>query len=545
LAVNSSGKNILVSASAGAGKTRVLVERLMKRCVKDRIPLSDILAVTFTEAAAAEMKNRVARGLQELAEKTQEEAEKDYIRKQLILLADADITTIDGFCLDIIRKYYSVIGMDPARVNNVLDEAAGAELHRLAFEKALDEYDRKHHDSLITLLESVSPRPEDFDILQDMVRKTEALCSQYGDAEEWLRKAEENALPVKRLKDLPSSVQDAFFDALTLYYETICHFMNRMEETISFSDKAKKKADDLTLSKNLLLSCEAPLKERNYSFFREMFLSFGCEQKTPAGTDYDPYAKARDAMYKACGSLTKILYEEEVLVHDINSLSPLIHCLLDLTRRTMHYFSESKRMNACMDFTDMEHFAWSILSANGGAVAALFRDRLKEVMVDEFQDTSLLQNEIIEAVSPPGTIFRVGDVKQSIYRFRGAKPSLMRSLLADSSILNIVLNHNYRSKDNIIAFSNELFQKLMNIRGCEDRYSEDDIVTPGTDSQKLETPDPIQLILLEKKNAEEDAASGEDGEEESWSEKECKAGWIASEMIRLHSAGYAWREFCV
>ena len=549
-AVNSFGSDILVSASAGAGKTRVLVERLLKRCVKDRISLNEILAVTFTEAAAAEMKNRIAKGLQDLAKTADDEAEREYIRKQLILLSDADITTIDGFCLDIIRKYYSVIGMDPARVNNVLDESAGNELHDIAFERALEEYDRENHEVLVRFLKSVSPRPEDFGILQEMVKKTEAQCSQYGDGEEWLSQAELSAAGIHTLNDLPSAVKEAFFNALTLHYETIDHYLQMMEETAVLSEKAKKKIKDLAFTRTLLLSCEAPLKERNYSFFREMFLAFGNEQKTPAGTDYEPYKKARESFYKACGDLTKLLYEEEVLLRDIREISPLIECLCSLTRRTMHHFSELKREKACMDFADMEHFAWQILSANSGAVATLFKNRLREVMVDEFQDTSLLQNEIIEAVSPAGTIFRVGDVKQSMYRFRGAKPSLMRSLIRDSSILNIVLNHNYRSKENIISFSNILFQKLMNISGCEDTYSEDDIVSPGTPSQKLAEPDPIRLVLLQGESEEDEALppseEGEaDNDGESYSEKEYKAGWIASEMIRLHESGYSWRDFCV
>ena len=550
LAVNSAGSNILVSASAGAGKTRVLVERLLKRCVKDRISLNEILAVTFTEAAAAEMKNRIAKGLQDLAEKTSDEADREYLSKQLVLLSDADITTIDGFCLDIIRKYCSVIGMDPARVNNVLDESAGRELHAMAFEKALEEYDREHHETLVRFLKSISPRPEDYEVLQQMVLKTEAQCAQYGDPEEWLAASECSSQPIRSLNDLPSPVIDAFFDALKLRYETICHFMYQMEETIAFTKKAARKTEDLTAAKNLLLSCKAALEEKNYGLFREMFLAFGAEQKTPAGGDYEPYKKARDAMIKACGNLTKLLYSEEVLVHDINDLSPFIQCLLDLTRKTMHFFSELKKENACMDFNDMEHFAWEILSANHGAVAELFRSRLKEVMVDEFQDTSLLQNEIIEAVSAPGTIFRVGDVKQSIYRFRGAKPSLMRGLLADPDMMTIVLNHNYRSKDNIITFSNVLFSKLMNIEGCEDCYTKDDIVSPGVPAQMLRIPDPIQLILLEKGEDEEEAIQQEEDENddsdgELYSEKECKAGWIASEMIRLHEEGYAWRSFCV
>ncbi len=543
LAVNTVGTNILVSASAGAGKTRVLVERLLKRCLNDRVSLTEILAVTFTEAAAEEMKNRIARGLQERRETAASEEEKEYIRQQMILLADADITTIDSFCLNIIRKYYSVIGLDPARVNHVLDDSASERLHDLAFRKALAEYDAEHHRILSVFLQSVSPRPEDYTVLKKMVRETEKLCDQYGSEDEWLKPAEAAFRSIRSLGDLPETVRDSFFAALRLRYETICFHMNRMAETISESEKAMKKEKDLRLSQNLLLSCGPALNERNYDLFREMFLSFRADQKTPPGNDSEAYSRARDAMYSACGSLMEILYDSDILVQDVRDLVPFVQCLCSLTRKTIAEFRRQKQIHACMDFSDMEHFAWDILTANGNAVALLFRQRLKEVMVDEFQDTSLLQNQIIEAIAAPGTIFRVGDVKQSIYRFRGARPSLMRGLMHDTEIRNIVLSRNYRSKENIISFANVLFQKIMNIPGCEDSYEGADIVSPGTASQVLQTPDPVQLILL--RNPSRDQEGAEDSDGEALSSKELKAAWIASEMISLHESGYDWKNLCV
>jgi ATP-dependent helicase/nuclease subunit A len=205
----------------------------------------------------------------------------------------------------------------------------------------------------------------------------------------------------------------------------------------------------------------------------------------------------------------------------MRDMYPYAHVLSELTILTMRNFQNTKQENACMDFTDMEQYAWEILNRNDQEVAKLYRARLKEVMVDEFQDTSWLQNEIIRTVAAPGTIFRVGDVKQSIYRFRGAKPALMRGLADDPAMYRITLDHNYRSSSKIIEFSNLLFQRLMNIEGGEDVYGTEDIVSPGVPSQTPPDDPPIRMILLEEPEQPSDEETEND--EESFSAKERKA----------------------
>ena len=189
LAVETTGKNILVSASAGAGKTRVLVERLVKRCVTDRIGMDEILAVTFTEAAAAEMKNRIAASLQELSVTPSSAEEAEWIQKQIVLLTNADITTIDSFCLNLIRKYYNVIGLDPAVTRNILDESSRQTLLDNAFRKALTCHNEIHHDVLLYLLKTTSPRSEDYDTLKTMITSIMDQCQQHESASEWLLRA--------------------------------------------------------------------------------------------------------------------------------------------------------------------------------------------------------------------------------------------------------------------------------------------------------------------------------------------------------------------
>ncbi len=542
-AVETTGSDILVSASAGAGKTRVLVERLVSLCASKHIGMNEILAVTFTEAAASEMKNRVAARLQELAAAEQNEEQKRWLTSQMVLLADADITTIDSFCLNLIRKYFSVIGLDPATAENILEESLRKQMLEEAFNVALEEYDREDHEGLMRLLEAYSPRPESYEEIRTMVNSLRDLAERSGNAEEYLRTNAESFRDIRTMSDVPSVILDAFYDRLTMQWETAEHAFQEMADIADSASDEIKKPEQITESFNRFRSTEEALRERNYDHFRELFDLFGTEIKTPSCKKLPAYENARNAMYGACEKITAMLYSSEVLLNDMRDMYPYAHVLSELTILTMRNFQNAKQENACMDFTDMEQYAWEILNRNDQEVAKLYRARLKEVMVDEFQDTSWLQNEIIRTVAAPGTIFRVGDVKQSIYRFRGAKPALMRGLAEDPAMYRITLDHNYRSSSKIIEFSNLLFQRLMNIEGGEDVYGAKDIVSPGVPAQTSPDDPPIRMILLEEPEQPSDEETEND--EESFSAKERKAGWIASKMIELHEEGSRWNSFCV
>lgn len=185
-AIETTGTNILVSASAGAGKTGVLVERLTKRVVKDHIRVSRILAMTFTQAAAAEMKKRLASRLHDEFQKTDDPTEKEYLNSQLIELESANITTIDSYCLTIIRKYFPVIGLDPAIATNILDEGTGNLLKRQAFQEVFAEMTEENQDQMLQLSEYFSARSEDYTSLREMVEAINLQAQAGMDPTHWL-----------------------------------------------------------------------------------------------------------------------------------------------------------------------------------------------------------------------------------------------------------------------------------------------------------------------------------------------------------------------
>ena len=223
-AIHTTDHNILVSASAGAGKTTVLVARLMKRMLEDHISIDRIVAMTFTEAAASEMKKRL---LQSLNDKLQEpdlnEAEAQYCRQQLILLQSAHISTIHSFCLSIIKADYALIGLNPARIQHIFDDAALAQMKDQAFTQACRRQMAHDPDSFTTLLQTFSSRSEDVSELKKAVLSIAAKASGAQDPQAWIQAAAEAYAPIARLDQLPSPIKEVFFESCISCIVVILH----------------------------------------------------------------------------------------------------------------------------------------------------------------------------------------------------------------------------------------------------------------------------------------------------------------------------------
>ena len=540
-AINTVNTSILVSASAGAGKTGVLVARLVKRCVDDRVPLSAILAVTFTKAAAGEMKKRLARELNERKTTASDPQLISYLNEQLIALDDANITTIDSYCLTIIQKYYNVIGLDPATTQNIISEGTVNELKMQAYREALDHAYKRDKERTIRLLSYFSARSEDEEELHKTLDEINAHANSSLDPDAWYEKARNSYRKAAHFNDLDPSVLEDFF---AYYRLRVSQLRENMDLMRRYGENEKKWDEEGFLAKyNALLSADQQLEEKNYNSFITAFTNFAL-LKTKAITANTDYTDARNKVQGSSSLTNKILkdlYPASTLVKDSNSLSDLVEDLVDLARETNDLFQKEKRDNACMDFTDMERYALDILNQNKGTVAGMIRDSLQEIMIDEFQDTSELQNAIIEKIAKKDDVFRVGDVKQSIYRFRQAKPSLMRGLKQDPDNKLITLRHNFRSRDSIVRFTNLLFDKIMDVEGCADTYEDADKVTIGADYQKEEHPVPVVFVDVRGPETEEDTQ-----EEETPGTKELKAAWIAQQIIEMkNKEGLKFKDFAV
>lgn len=530
-AIETINSNILVSASAGAGKTGVLVQRLKKRILIDHIRVSRILAMTFTEAAASEMKNRLAKVLHEAYDSETDENQKEWINSQLIELVSADITTIDSYCLSLIKKYYSLIGLDPSTVAHILPQGSINLLKKKAFESAYKDLVNKDLDMAIKLSEYFSARSEDYSDLLKSINNINETAQSFIDPEKWYKKAKDSYKHIKSIDDLDSEVLDAFFNRLIVKVNMALNYIKEMK--VYGDNDPKIDISIIETQEEVLKKCKESLLNHDYNSYSLNLDSAHLIITKPNGKNVE-YTNARKQVDDYIKELLEENYDLSLMINDHNDLSKLCISLIDLAKDSYDRFVSYKQENAEMDFSDMERYAYNILTVNNGSIIPIIQSLYDEIMVDEFQDTSDLQNAIVNMISNGRNVFRVGDVKQSIYRFRQAKPDLMRNIMGDKDTTQIALKHNYRSKESIVEFSNHLFNKLMNIEGLKDSYRGDDNVSVGSKTQKEDiVPVEFAYIKLEK--------------DDKSNSKDLKANWIAQKILSMKKddPSLSYKSFCI
>jgi ATP-dependent helicase/nuclease subunit A len=542
-AVETVNQDVLVSASAGAGKTTVLIDRLIKRILVDKIPVSRILALTFTDAAAAEMKHR----LQTEMHRKLAESYDSFLEEQLILLQTANISTIHSFCLKVVKNFGYVIDLNPKQVNNTLDEATKVLYQRECLNQTFDQQMIiANNSAFIQAAQHFSSRSEDFSDFKDAILKINKVLSQQKDPQSWSKQI--LALYDKRNKisELPEPVTQIFWEMMTLHAKqldlqskTVLH-----EASLLNNEKSITEASLICQWANVLFQA---INARDIDQFNHALLKMSLHPLSTIKTQAD-YNKLRDKLNKAIRSKANSSMSESDYLQQLTNQQSLISKLLEMTLDYNLRYDQKKKEVQCIDFDDMERFAFEILFNEHHRVYKQFQLQFDEIMVDEFQDTNQLQDAIISRVSKGNNIFRVGDVKQSIYKFRGAKPGLMRELSTKKDIKQLTLEHNYRSKQPIVEFNNQIFNALMNIEYFEDVYQQQDHVTPGKKSQ-FEDGHPVEIDILlleddeaqvtfESEDIDDDESNDESFKSESIEEsvniRVVRSNFIANRMHELH-----------
>ena len=521
---------IIVSASAGAGKTAVLTERIVKRCLKDKIDLNRILALTFTAAAASEMKDRVYQRL--LKAKLDNQSDSHRIDHQLTLLQEAQISTIHSFCLNIIKKYGYLIGFDQQRANRLFSDVALKQLKNEAFNLTLVSLTTDQLNHLTTYF---SNKPCTYDSFQQTLTSL-------------LDQANNQCNPIQSIKDIASSyptIQSlAQLDSATLnkYASIFDHYLPLLKSNLkqihngvseNYFTKNKAKMDALT---EYLNSIETAVNDKDYEQVENLYrYTYPGNLSIPK----DPANLIEKQRLNAFNQLMDNLINStapSALINDMNQLHILANDLSNALLAYYTYFNQVKEKANGIDFNDMEYFAFKILDENP-SVATYYQNYYQEICVDEFQDTSIRQNAIIEHICNGKNIFRVGDVKQSIYRFRQASPELMKSLMEDNANELIVLEENYRSSASIIDFTNHLFTQLLNIGLPNNQYLNQDIVSPGTQNQK-DSYQPIEFYGMDS-----EAFKALNLTNSNQNKAECIAGLI--QQYRNNSPFTHYKDYCI
>ena len=515
-AIDIRNTNVVVSASAGSGKTAVLVERLCQLVLKDHISIDSILAMTFTKDAAAEMKAR-------LLSKLKEQPKTDYILQQMALLETASISTIDSFCLSIVQNYYYKIPIS----YTMSKQTASTAQTRLAFENAykhaIQDLDLNAYTQLKMYFHSFGKTEEDIqkyieDILAIINSKSEE------DAKAWMANIQESYTYLN-----PNIMEYAL-----KYFHNHCLAMTEiLDEVIDQISKP----EDYEIKKDYLSKC---LDAASYSDFKVQFELY---LKNTIGfkktIDKVDYSKYQTSFKEHETSIVENLFDEAFYLKDIQNHKDLINTLFELTNKVKLYFQLEKKKMEVIDFNDMEHFAYQLLQ--DPMIKEEMYNKYQMILVDEFQDTNELQEKIIASFCHENNVFRVGDIKQSIYGFRQANPKIMQDWMEkeDTNNTPLLLQENYRSNASVIEFNNDFYSKIMNNELLGEQFKDIDIANVGTKGQ-MESPQyPVRFLYTEYKNEDGNKATIKKNHNEN------RFDLIAQDIIEKHEAGMPYKSMCV
>lgn len=482
-AIHDDGNNLLVSASAGSGKTTVLVQRVIEK-IKQGISIDELLVVTYTNAAAREMKERIQEAIQQAINAEPEPTQRQHLVKQLPLLGHADISTLHSFCLKVIRRYYYLIDFDPV-FRLLTDETEMMLMKEDVWDELREELYGENNQAFEGLSETYASDRSD-DRLTDLIFSLFEFSRANPDPQNWLDR-------LSALYDVPNGdlTQSFVYQSLAKEqwiqsFETIleltrdAYLLGEGEQEL---DKVLK-----TLAneqQHYYQVKEAIEADRLTDAFEQMAAFTHGRWSTPRKKSVPEAVKETAKEMKELRDKAKELYTSMVGDYFVSSpeeqvqlmahVKELVEEMARIAKLFTERYQQEKREKKLLDFNDLEHLTLQILAENQEGkwnpteASHYYRNRFKEVMVDEYQDINLLQENILSWLTKDdpqaGNQFMVGDVKQSIYSFRLADPSLFlekyETYQAGKEGDRIILAENFRSRKDVLEFTNFLFAQLM------------------------------------------------------------------------------------
>lgn len=532
-AIHASGQDILVAAAAGSGKTAVLVERIINKIlsVHDPVDVDQLLVVTFTNASAAEMRHRIGEALEKAIN---ENPASRHLRKQLNLLNRASISTLHSFCLEVIRKYYYTIDVDPGF--RIADDTEVDLLRDDVLDDLFEEeYGKKDNEPFFALVDTFSGDRSDVK-LQEMVSKLFDFAQANPSPKRYLQSLLDmyHSNDSAALEKLPF-VEPLLFD-IGLQLEGAKVMIEKALELTRLpggpAPRAENYEDDLRQIDTLLKARE----ESWESLYHAINAFAPTRAKSCRGDDFDKQlldqaADLREKAKKIVKGMGEELFSRkpQSFLRDLQEMAPHIETLIGLVEKFALRFSQVKAEKGIVDFADLEHYTLQILAKENDQgslcpteAALAYRTHFKEVFVDEYQDTNMVQEAILQLVTSEGeatgNLFMVGDVKQSIYRFRLAEPHLFLQKYqrftahGEDSGLKIDLARNFRSRKEVLSATNYLFKQIMGEKVGEIVYDRDAELVRGA-AYPEEEPYPVELLLIAQEGKDDDREHN--GEEDS------------------------------
>lgn len=507
-------RNILVSAAAGSGKTAVLVERIVKIITDKNHPvdIDHLLIVTFTNAAAAEMRERIGNAIEKALD---EQPGDEHLLRQLTLIHNAQITTIDSFCLYVVRNHFHEIDLEPNF--RIGDEGELKLLREDVLGRVLEQNYEEPSEAFSDFVEGYASGRTDA-ALNEMILQLYEFSRSYPWPEKWLDSFV-GAYSIETREELDRA------EWLAPLTENICFVLKDCEQLL-------KQALAITQQDDGPDMYEKAVQSDLEKYEGLSILTSFCELSgalsdikydrlaSSRGFEGDPdklelvkslREQAKDVVKKLCRQY--FFCSPEMMIEQLERTEPMLEEVVRLTKQFADEFAAAKRRKNLVDFHDVEHFALQILvdeeTEKAKKTAEEFRDTFEEIMIDEYQDSNEVQETLLRSISREergeNNIFMVGDVKQSIYRFRLARPELFMKKydsysLEESTTQRIDLHKNFRSREEVLTCTNDIFYKIMARSLGNVEYDAEAALYPGASYPV--SADFIPEILLADSNDE-------------------------------------------
>lgn len=546
-AIMTRGQNTLVSAAAGSGKTAVLVERIIQQLMSetDPVDVDRLLVVTFTNAAAAEMRQRIGEALEEALAS---QPENLHLRRQLSLLNRASISTLHSFCMDVLRTYYYKIGLDPGF--RILDDTEAALLREEIIEEVFEEnYSKPDNEAFFKLVDAYSGDRSDFQ-LQQLVEKLYDFSRSHPWPNAWLDDVVKQYEFAAKLDNFSIPWVQALLDTIQQELTMNLSLLREAEKLIISPGGPKKYHEAVSSDKEQLQRLLDVANDWEQLYLGFQTLDFPSLKRITKKDDVVPQLKdtvqqLRNTAKSNIQELQSKFFARPLheYMYDLAEMAPLVKTLVRLVKTFAERFYALKKEKAVLDYSDLEHNCLQILLDEHATrdelipseVALNYQATFSEVLVDEYQDTNFVQETIVQLVSKENNLFMVGDVKQSIYRFRLAEPSLFLQKYKDFSKtgnehgLRIDLAQNFRSREEVLHGTNFIFRQIMNESIGELDYDDAAELKPGFPYPESENSE-MEFILLDRE-AEEEEELPEEVEDAAREELEVR--FIANKIKQL------------
>ncbi len=527
-AIEKRNTNLLLSAGAGSGKTAVLVERICQLVLEGN-SIENMLIMTFTKAAVAEMKDRIAMRLSEVALECQAD-KQEWMHSQAEDCIRAEISTIHAFCFSVLKRHFQAVGLDPNfRPGNdsqikVLKAAAIDRVMERYYEKGDERFfallDAMNHRDDVKLRESIIALYEKMGALTDKQQFIETTINSYS-------KNQDGEYSV--LEDLIYQARNSLIDS-----------KNNIE------NQAKIISGVCDITYNTLMADVSDIEKvlESYDSEKEEFiaalLAFNMSRRKATKAQDDCIKTAiyiRDTEKKNITKLQEkfLLINFQGMEKEYSNCREMLSVLFELTSEFEAEYQERKLDQNIIDYVDMEQMTYKVLMDDD--VAKEYKEHYQHIFVDEYQDTSYLQEAIINLISFGDNTFMVGDVKQSIYRFRMAQPELFinRSEKYRDGVGGecIDLVDNFRSSEAVVETVNAVFKNIMSKSVGSIEYGDSEKML-----QNREDTGYCKLVLVGK-----DENNIDDESQYESNDKEAIA--IANELFKLKQDGYEYKDMVI